>query len=150
MIFSPAKDETKTFRIEYVLKNVAIAHTDIGELYYQLIGESNTERIDYFEAAIHLPEINKDDVKIFAHGPLNGENLWDIRKTPLDTKPIIASLTCTDVQSFNYDDPNPVEIGEKQNDTIYISDGYLVVGGKTYNYAKDLPDGVTIPLSYMQ
>ena len=62
MIFSPAKDETKTFRIEYVLKNVAIAHTDIGELYYQLIGESNTERIDYFEAAIHLPEINKHDV----------------------------------------------------------------------------------------
>lgn len=73
MIFSPAKDETKTFRLEYVLKNVAIAHTDTGELYYKFIGDTNTERIDYFEATIQLPEINKDKVKIFAHGPLNGE-----------------------------------------------------------------------------
>lgn len=73
MIFSPSKDESKTFRIKYVLNNVAIRHGDTGELYYQFIGRSNEERIDYFSATIKLPAIDKDKVKIFAHGPLNGE-----------------------------------------------------------------------------
>lgn len=72
MIFSPAKNETKTFRIKYLLKNVAISHKDTGELYYQFIGRGNEERIDFFSATIELPEIDKDKVKIFAHGPLNG------------------------------------------------------------------------------
>ena len=73
MIFSPSKNETKTFRLEYVLKNVAIRHGDTGELYYQFLGKGNEERINYFSATIELPAIDKDLVKIFAHGPLNGQ-----------------------------------------------------------------------------
>ena len=73
MIFSPTKNETKTFRLEYILKNVAIRHSDTGELYYQFIGKGNEERIDYFSATIELPAIDKDKVKIFAHGPLHGK-----------------------------------------------------------------------------
>lgn len=72
MIFSPAKDETKTFRIQYLLKNVAIRHSDSGELYYQFLGKENEEKINYFSANIELPSLDKDKVKIFAHGPLNG------------------------------------------------------------------------------
>lgn len=73
MIFSPSNNETKTFRIEYMLKNVAIRHSDTGELYYQFLGKGNEERIDYFSATIKPPEIDKDRVKIFAHGPLDGQ-----------------------------------------------------------------------------
>lgn len=72
MIFSPAKDETKTFRIQYILKNVAIRHSDTGELYYQFLGKENEEKINYLSANIQLPLLDKDKVKIFAHGPLNG------------------------------------------------------------------------------
>lgn len=73
MLFSPSKDETKTFRLKYILKNVAIRHRDTGELYYQFLGKGNEDRIDYFSATITLPEIDKDRVKIFAHGPLDGQ-----------------------------------------------------------------------------
>ncbi len=76
MIFSPSEDEEKTFRIKYTLKNVAIMHSDTGELYYKFIGEENETPINYFSANIILPdllpEFNREDIKIFGHGPLNG------------------------------------------------------------------------------
>ena len=31
----PSDNEEKTFRVSYVLKNVAIKYNDIGELYYK-------------------------------------------------------------------------------------------------------------------
>ena len=73
MIFSPSKNEEKTFRLKYILKNVATRHTDTGELYYKFLGEENDTPIKYFSANIILPEFHKDEIKIFGHGPSNGE-----------------------------------------------------------------------------
>ena len=73
MIFSPSKNEEKTFRIKYTVKNVAVKYKDTGELYYKFIGQNNSTPVDYFSATIRLPEKVNDKVKIFAHGPLNGE-----------------------------------------------------------------------------
>lgn len=72
MLFSPAENEQKTFRFNYTIKNVAVIHNDIGELYYQYVGDENQTRIDYFQAILVLPQFNRDDIKIFSHGPLNG------------------------------------------------------------------------------
>lgn len=73
-IFSPSKNEEKTFRISYIIKNVAKKYNDIGELYYKFLGAENDTPIDFFSANIRLPEKDVNDkVKIFAHGPLNGE-----------------------------------------------------------------------------
>ena len=92
MIFSPSKDETKTFRIKYVLKNVAIRHEDAGELYYQFLGKGNEEKIDYFSATIELPETDKNKVKIFAHGPLNGAiNFIENNKVKLEVENVPAN-----------------------------------------------------------
>ena len=72
MIFSPSEDESKSFRIKYTLKDVAIKHEDTGELYYKFIGEENDTPVKTFSATIHLPSIDRENTKIFAHGPANG------------------------------------------------------------------------------
>lgn len=72
MIYSPSEDESKTFRFKYTIKNVAIIHNDIGEFYYKYLGDGNETQIDYFSANLVLPQFNKENIKIFAHGPLNG------------------------------------------------------------------------------
>ena len=72
MIFSPADNEKKTFRIKYNLLNVAIMHSDTGEFYYKYLGDENETPIDYFSATLLLPRLDPGNVKIFAHGPLNG------------------------------------------------------------------------------
>lgn len=72
MIFSPSKNEEKTFRIKYIVKNVAVKHIDTGELYYSFIGKGNETKIDNLEITIELPGKDRTNTKIFAHGPLKG------------------------------------------------------------------------------
>ena len=72
MIFSPSDNEEKTFRIKYNLLNVAIMHSDTGEFYYKYLGDENETPIDYFSATLLLPRLDRESIKIFAHGPLNG------------------------------------------------------------------------------
>ncbi|ABR49131.1 membrane protein-like protein [Alkaliphilus metalliredigens QYMF] len=67
-------NEEKTFGLIYTMKNVAKKYSDIGELYYTFLGSENDTPIDFFAVNITLPEEDIDNkVKIFAHGPLNGE-----------------------------------------------------------------------------
>lgn len=72
-IFSPSKNETKTFRISYVVKNAAIRYNDTGELYYKFLGEDNKTPIGYFAVYINLPyKYDSYMVRVFVHGPYNG------------------------------------------------------------------------------
>lgn len=72
-IFSPSKNEQKTFRLKYDIIDVALMHKDTGELYYKFIGNENKTPIKRFSATISLPQFDKNRIKIFGHGPLNGE-----------------------------------------------------------------------------
>ncbi len=72
-IFSPSKNGQKSFRLKYDIKDVALMHKDTGELYYKFIGNENETSIKHFSATISLPEFDKNRIKIFGHGPLNGE-----------------------------------------------------------------------------
>ena len=73
-VFSPSRDEKKTFRMIYTIKNVAKRYNDTGELFYKFLGEQNDTPIDLFFANITLPQEDTDNrVRMFAHGPLNGK-----------------------------------------------------------------------------
>ncbi len=73
-IFSPSENEKKTFRIMYTMKNVAKKYNDTGELFYKFLGEQNDTPIDSFFVNIVLPRKDAGNrVRMFAHGPLNGE-----------------------------------------------------------------------------
>ncbi|MDR7870878.1 MAG: DUF2207 domain-containing protein [Tissierellaceae bacterium] len=86
MIFSPSENESKTFRLKYLLNDVAAIHADTGELFYKFIGKNNATHIDYFKADIILPKFNQDDIKIFGHGPLNGNISFENQSIRLDVE----------------------------------------------------------------
>lgn len=72
-IFSPSEDEKKTFRLKYTIKDVSIKYNDTGEFNYKFLGDENKTDIDFFSVNIKLPKDKTNEVKIFAHGPLNGK-----------------------------------------------------------------------------
>jgi uncharacterized membrane protein len=73
-IFSPSENQEKKFRISYVVKNVAIKYNDTGELYYKFLGDENETPIGSFIVSIKLPQSDTNNkIKVFAHGPLNGQ-----------------------------------------------------------------------------
>lgn len=72
-IFSPSRNEQKTFRIKYRVKNVAVKHIDTGELYYKFLGSENSTPIESFSASVRLPGKDRENTKIFAHGSFNGK-----------------------------------------------------------------------------
>ncbi len=88
MIFSPSEDENKTFRLTYRLYDVAAVHSDTGELNYKFIGDNNATPIDYFKANINLPQFNQGDIKIFGHGPSNGNIYFDNQSISLEAENI--------------------------------------------------------------
>jgi len=94
-IFSPSKNEIKTFRISYVVNNAAIKYSDTGELYYQFLGKDNKTPIGKFTVYINLLySYNSDRVKIYAHGPSNGI----INKISENQNSLTYLLQATDVE----------------------------------------------------
>lgn len=72
-IFSPSKDQRKTFRISYKVEGVPIKYNDIAELNYNFIGRENDTEVKQFSAVLKLPfPFTENRVKIFGHGPLQG------------------------------------------------------------------------------
>jgi uncharacterized membrane protein len=72
-IFAPSDDEKRTFRIHYTIKNVAVRYNDTAELYYKFIGDENATPIGRLQVNIVFSQrVEGDNVKVFAHGPLNG------------------------------------------------------------------------------
>lgn len=67
------------FYLEYTVKNVAIRHTDIAEVGWNLMGNELSNRISNYEAYIHIPN-NQTELRAWAHGPLNG-NIELVDKT---------------------------------------------------------------------
>ena len=72
-IYSPTTNSSKTFFISYTLKDVAVKHNDIGEIYYNFIGGAWDKDIKRLNIDIKLPNnTSKENLYAFAHGPENG------------------------------------------------------------------------------
>lgn len=72
-IYSPSRDEIKTFRISYTVKNVAVRYKDTAEVYYKFLGEDNETFIKRFIVNIHLPKKdNTDRVRFYGYGLSSG------------------------------------------------------------------------------
>lgn len=72
-VYSPSKDETKTFNLNYTINNLCVKHNDIGELYYNFIGGSWDVTIKKLNIDIHIPQ-NDKPINIWGHGPYNGSS----------------------------------------------------------------------------
>ena len=71
LIYNP-DSYNNAFYIKYTIKNMAILHEDVGELGWNIVGNELSESIGVLKAIINIPE-NKN-VRVWAHGPLNGES----------------------------------------------------------------------------
>lgn len=74
-IYKPSSNIERSFKISYTIKNAVKKYIDTGELYWKFIGNDNKLPIGEASINILLPtEAKKEDVKIFAHGPLTGNS----------------------------------------------------------------------------
>lgn len=59
--------------ITYTLKDLVVVHNDIAEIAHDFIGADYAEEINNLIIRINLPSSSKE-LRIFSHGPLNGNN----------------------------------------------------------------------------
>ena len=66
---------TKTYKISYTIVDGIKTYNDCSEFYWQFIGTSNEMHVGELKGTIKLPTAvkNKENLKVWAHGPLNGE-----------------------------------------------------------------------------
>lgn len=77
-----AIDQVRTFDLTYRVVNAVKIHSDVAELYRKFIGEANGNKISYVQVNLTLPpgaeQFKKgEDIRIWGHGPLNGEVEFD-------------------------------------------------------------------------
>ncbi|OAA93870.1 DUF2207 domain-containing protein [Clostridium coskatii] len=73
-IYCPSKNEKRTFKITYTIKNVSVKYNDTGEFYYTYLSNYNETKVDNLKIHINLPEnIDKQYIKAYYHGIANGE-----------------------------------------------------------------------------
>lgn len=78
-----AENTTRTYKISYKIIDAVKNYNDCSEFYWQFISTSSEIPADYIEGTIKLPYNvqNIEDLRVWAHGPLNG----DIVKLSNDT-----------------------------------------------------------------
>lgn len=69
-----AEDVTKTYKISYKIVDAIKNYSDCSEFYWQFISTESEIPANRVEGTIKLPTTvqNKEDLKVWAHGPLNG------------------------------------------------------------------------------
>jgi len=74
-IFESSENEEKTFVIKYKLMDVVTKYTDVAEFNRKVIGTEWQTRLDNIKIKVTLPSgATKEELKVFAHGPLEGES----------------------------------------------------------------------------
>ena len=73
-LFFHAKDQKKTFIIEYHVTDVVQLHNDVAEVYWKFIGAPRSVDIDKMSVTLLLPVgAQPDEIKVWGHGPLKGD-----------------------------------------------------------------------------
>lgn len=74
-IYKPSSNIERSFKISFFIKNAVKKYNDTGELYWRFIGSENKTPIEAVSIDVVLPIASKrEDIKIFAHGPLTGNS----------------------------------------------------------------------------
>lgn len=74
-IFEASEDQEKTFVIKYRLIDAVTKYKDTAEFNRKLVDTKWQTRLDNIDIKIKLPQGGtKEDLKVFAHGPLIGES----------------------------------------------------------------------------
>ena len=73
-LYFNAKDEKRTFIIEYRVLDVVKVHTDVAELNWQFLGRNRSVDTDAISVSLQLPPgAQPEEIRVWGHGPLKGE-----------------------------------------------------------------------------
>jgi len=73
-VYYNASNEQRTFTFEYTLKNAIKVYRDTAELYWRAIGTGWDVRTDRVRVEVFFPPgVSQEDLRVWAHGPLQGE-----------------------------------------------------------------------------
>ncbi len=88
-----ARNERRTFRITYRVRNGIINYPEISELYWQVIGSEVDRPTARAEIFVHLPEpvSREEGLLVFGHGPLSGRvDIIDLKTVKFEASNIPA------------------------------------------------------------
>lgn len=71
-MYNETNNSSTYFYIEYLLGNVVVIHEDIAEVYFNFVGDMFDDDINKYKLRAVLPDKTKELVRVWAHGPLNG------------------------------------------------------------------------------
>lgn len=72
-LYSPFTSSYKTIKYNYMLKNVAVKYNDIGEIFWNFVGDEWDCNIYNLTIRVTLPELAANDkIYVFGHGSDNG------------------------------------------------------------------------------
>ena len=71
-MYNETNNSSTYFYIEYLLGNVVVMHEDIAEVYFNFVGDMFDDDINKYKLRVVLPDKTKELVRVWAHGPLNG------------------------------------------------------------------------------
>ncbi|MBQ7140379.1 MAG: DUF2207 domain-containing protein [Bacilli bacterium] len=71
-IYMPSKYNHASL-VTYTIKDAIVVHNDIAELAWDFISSSYEEDISNLKVIVNLPS-DSNELRVFSHGPLNGEN----------------------------------------------------------------------------
>lgn len=115
-IYNPS-DKNKSFYLEYVVKNAAILHQDMGEIGWNIFGDELTESVANFELLFHVPN-NGTLMRVWAHGPLNGNSEIIDSETVKVTIDHLSANTAFDVRlAF---DPEVIRESVKKTNVVAL------------------------------
>lgn len=71
-MYNETNNSSTYFYIEYLFGNVVVMHEDIAEVYFNFVGDMFDDDINKYKLRVVLPDKTKELVRVWAHGPLNG------------------------------------------------------------------------------
>lgn len=93
-VFEPSKNEDKMFIFRYRLQNVIRSYQDSAEFDRLVIPKNWEADIHDLNVTVNLPNgAKKEDLRVFAHGPLTGESAILNGKTVQFTVPVVPAYT---------------------------------------------------------
>lgn len=73
-MYFKSSDDKVAFKLKYLVKDVAVLHKDIAELYWTFIGDDYEDDIRDLQIKVNLPQKDtSDNFRVWAHGEMSGE-----------------------------------------------------------------------------
>lgn len=120
--------------VTYTIKDVVVIHNDVAEILWNFIGENYEEEITNLKIKINLP-YDSNELRVFSHGPLNGNNKIVDKKQVELTYDYLPSYTPVDMRVVF--DKSLIE-SSKKNTNLDGLNGILEIEGRLADYANTI------------